>query len=60
MWWLFNTYEKSWRGLFECYMAAVPFFRHTLSGDVCGSAVLFTGDYLLRLNAAPLPESERL
>jgi hypothetical protein len=58
-WWLFNTYPKSGGGLLECYLAAVPFFRGTLGGDLLGSAILFGGDQLLRHSAMAVPESER-
>jgi hypothetical protein len=58
-WWLFNTYQKSWGGLLDCYIAAVPFFRGTLGGDLIGSAILFGGDQLLRHDAMAVPESER-
>jgi hypothetical protein len=59
VWWLFNTYSKTPHGLLECYLAAVPFFRGTLSGDLIGSAILFGGDRLLRHSAMAVPESER-
>ncbi|HEV8002043.1 MAG TPA: DUF6580 family putative transport protein, partial [Planctomycetaceae bacterium] len=58
-WWLSNTYPKSASGLLECYLAAVPFFRGTLGGDLIGSAILFGGDQLLRHSAMAVPESER-
>ena len=59
VWWLFNTYSKTPHGLLECYIAAVPFFRGTLGGDLIGSAILFGGDQLLRHRAMAVPESER-
>jgi hypothetical protein len=58
-WWLFHMYPKSWGGLIECYLAAIPFFRGTLAGDLIGSAVLFGGDQLLRHDAMAVPESQR-
>jgi hypothetical protein len=58
-WWLLNAYPKSWSGLFQCYLAAVPFFRGTLSGDLIGSAILFGADQLVRHDALAVPESER-
>lgn len=27
-------YPKTWQGLIECYVAAVPFFRNTIAGDL--------------------------
>lgn len=58
-WWLFNTYPKSWQGLLQCYVVAIPYFRGTLGGDLIGSAILFGGDQLLRHNAMAVPESQR-
>jgi hypothetical protein len=58
-WWLYNMYPKSWPGLFQCYVAGIPFFRGTLFGDLIGSAILFGGEQLLRHHAMPVPESER-
>ena len=43
-----SIYTKTWSGLVECYMAAIPFFRNTLGGDVIFVAVLF-GVYELML-----------
>lgn len=39
-------YEKSLAGLTQCYVAAIPFFRGTLTGDLCYTAVFF-GSFLL-------------
>ncbi len=36
-----NMYEKSWRGLAQCYVMALPFFRNALLGDLFFSALLF-------------------
>jgi hypothetical protein len=57
-WYVF--YPHSAAGLADCYRKAIPFFRHTLTGDAIGSALLFGGDYLLRLNALAQTESERI
>lgn len=60
-WYFFDTYAKSWKGLIDCYVAAIPFFRSgTLLADVCGSILLFGGDYLLQLQLAQHPETERV
>jgi hypothetical protein len=59
VWWLFSTYPKSWSGLLECYIAAIPYFRGTLGGDLIGSAILFGGDQLLRHDPMAVPQSER-
>jgi len=59
-WYLFDMYAKSWSGLADCYVAAIPFFRRgTLLADIIGSALLFGGDHLLQLYAAQQPETER-
>jgi hypothetical protein len=36
-------YPRTAAGLVECYVAALPFFRNTLLGDVCYAALLFGG-----------------
>jgi hypothetical protein len=38
-------------GLFACYVAALPFLRNTLAGDLFWSAALF-GSYALALSAS--------
>jgi hypothetical protein len=41
--WAFQSdYEKSVAGLSQCYLAAVPFYRSMLAGDVFYLAVLFS------------------
>ncbi len=52
VWLGFATYETSWSGLAECYVAAIPFFRYTLAGDLFFAVVLF-GSYALALAMAP-------
>lgn len=44
VWLWFGAYEPGFAGLAHCYAAAVPFFRHTLTGDLVFSVVLF-GSY---------------
>jgi hypothetical protein len=34
-------YPKTWQGLVECYVMAIPFFRNTLAGDLVFTGVLF-------------------
>lgn len=34
-------YEKSWQGLILCYTLAIPFFRHTMLGDLLFTGVAF-------------------
>ena len=45
--WASGYYPRTWAGLVECYVAALPFFRNTLSSDVLFSAALFGGHALL-------------
>jgi hypothetical protein len=35
------AYAHNLSGLFACYTAAIPFYRHTLESDVVYTAVLF-------------------
>jgi hypothetical protein len=44
-----GTYERSIAGLWHCYVAAIPFFRFTLAGDLIFAVVLF-GSYALALS----------
>jgi len=37
-----TMYPKTWPGLLTCYAAGVPFFRHTLEGDLVFTAAMFT------------------
>ena len=42
--WAFQTYyPHSWAGLAECYVAALPFFRTMLAGDLVYVGTLFGG-----------------
>jgi hypothetical protein len=41
VWVMMSTYPKTVAGLFECYIAAIPFFRNTLVSTLLYSAVLF-------------------
>ena len=42
-WACFETYPKNAVGLFECYVAGLPFLRNGLLGDLFYSGVLFGG-----------------
>jgi hypothetical protein len=44
VWLIGDWYANDWNGLIACYAAAVPFFRHTLCGDLLFSG-LFFGSY---------------
>jgi hypothetical protein len=53
--WAFGTlYPKTGAGLIECYIAALPFFRHTLAGDLSYTLLLFGGFALLERNLPAL------
>ncbi len=43
VWLVGNLYPKTVQGLIECYIAAIPFFRNTILGDLLYSGVLFGG-----------------
>ena len=43
VWALGDLYPNTWAGLADCYVAAIPFFRNTLVGDLVYSALLFGG-----------------
>lgn len=47
-----GLYARTWQGLAECFVMAVPFFRNTLAGDLFFSAVIF-GVYALARRATP-------
>jgi hypothetical protein len=41
VWAAWNMYPKTLPGLMTCYAAGLPFFRHTLAGDMLFTAVAF-------------------
>jgi len=41
VWACWPTYPKSFTGLMTCYAAGIPFFRHTLTGDMLFAAAMF-------------------
>lgn len=41
VWAVWNMYPKTLAGLITCYAVAVPYFRHTLAGDLLFTAVMF-------------------
>jgi len=43
VWLMDRLYPKTWIGLGECFVAALPFFRNTLLSDLFYSALLFGG-----------------
>ena len=48
-----DLYPLTWAGLWQCYVAAVPFFRATLVGDLVFTAVFF-GSFALVTRARPV------
>ena len=46
-----SIYAKNWSGIVECYVAAIPFFRNTVGGDMIFVAAMF-GLYELSALAA--------
>lgn len=44
VWATWKLYPATWTGLVTCYWAALPFFRHTLVGDLAYNALMF-GSY---------------
>lgn len=57
--WAFDSlYPKTLSGLVACYVAAIPFFRNTLLGDLLYTAILFGGFRLLESRFAALREPE--
>jgi len=58
-WLISGLYPKTLAGFFSCYVAAIPFFRNTLAGNVVYTLVLFGGfalaqRYLLVLHEKPV------
>lgn len=41
VWIMQSMYAKTWAGLVECYVAAIPFFGNQIAGDLFFAAVLF-------------------
>jgi hypothetical protein len=47
--WAFTSYyAKNWSGLLECYLAAIPFLKWSLMGDLFFTTLLFSGFVKLR------------
>jgi hypothetical protein len=64
--WIAGAYDRGIHGLYESYVAGIPFFRGTLSGDLVYS-VAFFGLYEMvkvmrgeqRWRGTPIPEASR-
>jgi hypothetical protein len=41
VWAAWGMYPKTWSGLADCYIAALPFFRNSVVSEAIGSAILF-------------------
>jgi hypothetical protein len=54
-----TMYDHSLLGLVNCYVAALPFFKYTLSGDLCWSAAIF-GSYALAMHLVRHASSIRI
>lgn len=62
VWSFQGLYPPTPAGLWECYAAAIPFYRAMLAGDICYGTLLF-GAYLLgsgRTSWWPLAANQRL
>jgi hypothetical protein len=46
--WLSGWYGYTLQGLAECFIAAIPFYRNQLLGDLFFTTVFFGADYALR------------
>jgi Family of unknown function (DUF6580) len=51
VWALSGLYSPDVKGLLECYVAALPFLKYTVAGDLFWSVALFGGAALLRRRA---------
>lgn len=62
VWWVGELYPRTLEGLRTCFIAAIPFYRNTLLGDLAFTALFFGSAALLpriipALRAAPAPIS---
>jgi hypothetical protein len=48
VWALAGLYSADAKGLLECYVAALPFLKYTVAGDLFWSVALFGGAFLLK------------
>lgn len=58
VWALGTIYPRTLAGLEVCFVAAIPFFRNTLVGDLFYTAVLFGGFQLLEQRFSGLREQQ--
>ncbi len=52
VWFMGGFYSKSFEGLVQCYIAAIPFFENQILGDLFFSSVMF-GSYEVIRKVAP-------
>jgi hypothetical protein len=56
--WAFSgIYSLDMAGLVQCYVAGLPFLKHTVAGDLFWTAVLFGGAWLLTRRSQPSPKT---
>ena len=56
--WAFSgLYSLDMAGLIQCYVAALPFLKYTVTGDLLWTAVLFGGAWLLLRTSQPRPKT---
>jgi uncharacterized membrane protein (UPF0136 family) len=49
VWTAGTMYPRTWAGLLTCYDAGIPFFRHTLEGDLLFTGAMFATPAVLRV-----------
>ena len=43
-----TMYPRNWEGLITCYTVAIPFFRHSVEGDLLFTGVMFATPVILQ------------
>lgn len=51
--WLSGWYGYSMEGFVSCYVAAIPFYRNQLLGDIFFTALLFGADHVVKTKVLP-------
>lgn len=59
VWMVFDFYPKTLDGLIQCYIAAIPFFRNTIAGDLVFATILF-GSFALAEKYIPAIRKNQL
>lgn len=54
VWYTTNFYSHDAQGFIACFVAAIPFFKNAVLGDLCYVALLFGGYELLKLRLPAL------